>query len=99
MAEHLCDERGTFERVSTSETEESDDENGDLDDSKAGQWLTDFDGVGASKADALEDAGYASRDRIDQATTDDLAAVDGISEDLAVSIKDQLNAEMEENNA
>lgn len=68
----------------------TDDTDDDLDDSEAGEWLTEFDGIGQAKADALEDAGYADYDRVAKATIEDLAAVDSVSESDAETIKNAI---------
>ncbi|WP_435175842.1 50S ribosomal protein L32e [Halorussus sp. AFM4] len=51
------------------------------------QELEDISGVGASKADALRDAGYESVEDVKAATQDDLAEVEGIGNALAARIK------------
>jgi large subunit ribosomal protein L32e len=49
--------------------------------------LEDIAGVGASKADALRDAGFEDADDVRAATDDDLAEVEGIGNALATRIK------------
>lgn len=80
-------ENHDFERVAGDSEGEAEAEDGDLDDSEAGEWLTDFEGVGPAKADALEDAGYGTVEQVEDATVEDLAAVDGVSESDAETIK------------
>jgi large subunit ribosomal protein L32e len=47
-------------------------------------------GIGKAKADALIDAGFDTIEKIQQASIVDLSKVNGISEAVATSIKDQL---------
>ena len=51
------------------------------------QELDDISGVGASKADALRDAGYESVADVQAASQDDLSEVEGIGNALAARIK------------
>ncbi|MFC4447770.1 MULTISPECIES: 50S ribosomal protein L32e [Halorussus] len=51
------------------------------------QELEDISGVGASKADALRDAGLSSVEDVKAASQDDLAEVEGIGNALAARIK------------
>ncbi|WP_222917639.1 50S ribosomal protein L32e [Natrinema sp. SYSU A 869] len=51
------------------------------------QELEDISGVGASKADALRDAGFESIQDIKEADQDDLAEADGVGNALAARIK------------
>ncbi|RQG97142.1 50S ribosomal protein L32e [Natrarchaeobius chitinivorans] len=51
------------------------------------QELEDISGVGASKADALRDAGFESIEDVKEADQDDLAEADGIGNALAARIK------------
>ncbi|ADB61115.1 Ribosomal protein L32e [Haloterrigena turkmenica DSM 5511] len=51
------------------------------------QELEDISGVGASKADALRDAGFESIEDIKEADQDDLAEAEGIGNALAARIK------------
>src|SRR6056297_3476059 len=51
------------------------------------QELEDISGVGASKAEALEDAGYESVEDVQAASQDELAEVEGIGNALAARIK------------
>ncbi|ELY66114.1 50S ribosomal protein L32e, partial [Natronococcus jeotgali] len=53
----------------------------------APQDLEDISGVGASKADALRDAGFETIDDVKQADQDDLAEADGVGNALAARIK------------
>ncbi len=53
--------------------------------------VTDIDGVGPSKAEALADAGYESVDDLREATAEELTEVEGISEALAADIVAQLS--------
>lgn len=66
----------------------ADDEQSEPDaDSDEPQALEDISGVGASKADALRDAGFESIEDIKQADQDDLAEADGVGNALAARIK------------
>ncbi|WIV67320.1 50S ribosomal protein L32e [Natrialbaceae archaeon AArc-T1-2] len=51
------------------------------------QELEDISGVGASKADALREAGFESIEDVKEASQDDLAEADGIGNALAARIK------------
>ncbi|MFC4542292.1 50S ribosomal protein L32e [Halosolutus amylolyticus] len=51
------------------------------------QELEDISGVGASKADALRDAGFESIEDVKEADQDDLAEADGVGNALAARIK------------
>ncbi|OLZ40069.1 50S ribosomal protein L32 [Natrinema saccharevitans] len=51
------------------------------------QELEDISGVGASKADALRDAGFESIQDVKEADQDDLAEADGVGNALAARIK------------
>ena len=51
------------------------------------QNLEDISGVGSSKADALEDAGFESVEDVQAASQDDLSEVEGIGNALAARIK------------
>ena len=53
--------------------------------------LTDLPGVGPSKAEALEEAGFGTIEALQAAGVTDLAAVSGISENLAEKIKTSLD--------
>jgi large subunit ribosomal protein L32e len=53
--------------------------------------LTDLPGVGPSKAQALEEAGFGTIEALQAAGVTDLAAVSGISENLAEKIKTSLD--------
>jgi len=55
------------------------------------QELEDISGVGASKADALRDAGYESVAEVRSASQDELADVEGIGTALAARIKADLD--------
>ena len=52
--------------------------------------LTDLPGIGSSKAQALEEAGFGTLEALQAAGVSDLAAVSGISENLAEKIKNSL---------
>jgi large subunit ribosomal protein L32e len=54
---------------------------------EAPQDLKDISGVGASKADALRDAGFETIDDIKEASQEDLAEADGVGNALAARIK------------
>lgn len=49
--------------------------------------VTDIKGVGPAKAESLEENGYDSVDAVLNADPDDLASIDGISEDRAIEYK------------
>lgn len=49
--------------------------------------LTDIDGVGEAKAEALRDAGFESVDDVRRASQDDLSEADGVGKALAARIK------------
>ncbi|WP_254863349.1 50S ribosomal protein L32e [Halovivax gelatinilyticus] len=68
---------------SVDETEADDDST----DADAPEGLEDISGVGASKADALRDAGFETVDDVKEASQDALADVDGIGMALAARIK------------
>jgi large subunit ribosomal protein L32e len=51
------------------------------------QDLEDISGVGASKADALRDAGFETIEDVKEASQDDLAEADGVGNALAARIK------------
>ncbi len=51
------------------------------------QELTDVDGVGASKAEALEEAGFDSVAKLKAASQDELSEADGVGKALAARIK------------
>lgn len=51
------------------------------------QALTDVSGIGESKAESLQEAGYTSVDELRRASQSDLAEVDGIGNALAARIK------------
>ena len=53
--------------------------------------LTDVDGVGESKAEALRDAGFESIEDLHEASVEDLTGVEGISDALAARIKADLD--------
>jgi small subunit ribosomal protein S3 len=52
--------------------------------------LTDIEGIGKKKAEALKEAGFGDVDALRQTSVEDLAAVAGIGENLAKKIKDEL---------
>ena len=52
--------------------------------------LTDLPGVGPSKAQALEEAGFGTIEALQDANESDLSSVTGISENLALKIKKSL---------
>lgn len=74
--------------VETEDDDEDVDE--DFEDSLAGEWLTDYDGVGESRAERLVDEGYIERHHIENASVEDLANVDGISESVAETLKNEI---------
>jgi len=80
--EELAPETDDEETEADEEDAEADD-----DDEPEIQELTDISGVGDSKAEALEEAGYDTVDQIRGASQDDLANVDGIGMALAARIK------------
>lgn len=52
--------------------------------------ITQLDGVGPKKAEALKAAGFESLADLDEASLDDIGAVEGIGPKLAIKIKDEL---------
>lgn len=85
IAATLCDERGTFKRVSSAAS------SGGLSDSTTDTGtdaaFTELDGVGEATADALRDAGYESITDVRKTDPSTLAAdVDGIGASLASDI-------------
>lgn len=52
--------------------------------------ITDLEGIGPKKADALRAAGFENLAALDEAPLDDIAAVEGIGQKLALKIKDEL---------
>jgi len=52
--------------------------------------LTDLPGIGLSKAQALEEAGFGTIEALQAANESDLSSVPGISENLALKIKNSL---------
>jgi len=63
------------------------DEAADEDEAEEYEDLTDISGVGASKAAALEGAGYETIEDVRRASQDDIAEVDGVGNALAARIK------------
>ena len=59
----------------------------DTEDEDAYEALTDISGVGASKAEALEEAGFETVDDVREASQEELADVEGIGQALAARIK------------
>lgn len=55
--------------------------------------LTDLDGVGEAKADALRTAGFPSFEALRDADLDELAAISGVSERLATDLINQVSEE------
>ena len=53
--------------------------------------LTDIPGVGKAKAQALEEAGFLDLKAVDEATEEELAAIEGVGPRLAKRIKEELN--------
>ena len=70
-----------------SDEADADDEEADADDEDEFEELTDISGIGASKAEALEEAGYSTVDQVRGADQDELADVSGIGMALAARIK------------
>ncbi|MFW6435231.1 MAG: 50S ribosomal protein L32e [Halovenus sp.] len=79
------DERGDDEETDESDAEEEAD--ADDEDEDEFEELTDISGIGASKAEALEEAGYKTVDQVRGADQDELAEVGGIGMALAARIK------------
>ena len=52
--------------------------------------ITDLEGIGPKKAEALKAAGFEDLAALDEASVDDIGAVDGIGPKLAMKIKDEL---------
>lgn len=52
--------------------------------------ITDLEGIGPKKADALRAAGFETLADLDEASVDDIAASEGIGQKLALKIKDEL---------
>ncbi|WP_226039041.1 50S ribosomal protein L32e [Natrinema sp. DC36] len=86
----------------------ADDQSNDEQASDDARTLEDISGVGASKADALRDAGFESIEDIKEADQDDLADADGVGNALAARIKadvgdlevtDETEAEIEDESA
>ncbi|HWG90315.1 MAG TPA: helix-hairpin-helix domain-containing protein, partial [Candidatus Thermoplasmatota archaeon] len=53
--------------------------------------LTDIPGVGKAKAQALEEAGFLDLRAVDEASEEELGAIEGIGPRLAKRIKEELN--------
>ena len=70
-----------------SDEADADDEEADADDEDEFEELTDISGIGASKAEALEEAGYSTVDQVRGADQGELAEVSGIGMALAARIK------------
>jgi len=70
-----------------SDEADADEEEADADDEDEFEELTDISGIGASKAEALEEAGYSTVDQVRGADQDELADVSGIGMALAARIK------------
>lgn len=90
------------------EADEAEDESDDEADEDEIEELTDISGVGASKAEALEDAGFDTVDKIRGASQDELAETNGVGMALAARIKadvgdldvsDEVEAEVEDEEA
>ena len=69
------------------EAEPAEESTGDADELDLPETLDDISGVGASKADALREAGYESPRDVAAASQDELAEVEGIGKALAARIK------------
>ena len=52
--------------------------------------VTDLEGIGPKKAEALKAAGFETLNDLDEASVDDIAAAEGIGQKLALKIKDEL---------
>jgi len=70
-----------------SESTDADDESDDSEADAEDRDLDDISGVGASKADALRDAGYTTLDDVRGASQSDLSGVEGVGNALAARIK------------
>jgi large subunit ribosomal protein L22 len=77
------EEPGTEE---VEETTEEADEEADEED-RLPEELTDVDGVGESKAEALRDAGYETVEDLSEATQDGIAETEGVGKALAARVK------------
>jgi len=99
------DEMGDDEEAEDEADAEAADEVAEDEDEDEIEELTDISGVGAAKAESLEDAGYDTVAKIKGASQDELADVDGIGMALAARIKadvgdlevsEEVEAEVEE---
>ncbi len=90
------------------EADEAEDESDDEADEDEIEELTDISGVGASKAEALEDDGFDTVDKVRGASQDELAETNGVGMALAARIKadvgdldvsDEVEAEVEDQEA
>jgi len=81
------DELGGDEESDDSDEDAADDEADADDEEDEFEELTDISGIGASKAEALEEAGYNTVDQVRGADQDELAEVSGIGMALAARIK------------
>jgi large subunit ribosomal protein L32e len=82
------DELGGDEEADADDESDADEAEADEDeDEDEIQKLTDISGIGASKAEALEEAGYNTVDQVRGADQDELAEVSGIGMALAARIK------------
>jgi len=61
--------------------------------------LTSIKGIGEAKAEALYSAGFTTIEKIQQASSEDLCTVDGISESIATSIQEHLAIKKESSKA
>jgi len=83
------DVEADVDELGGEEADEGDDEEeeADADDEDEFEELTDISGIGASKAEALEEAGYSTVDQVRGADQGELAEVSGIGMALAARIK------------
>jgi len=94
IIERIVDEEPEEEEVSEEAAEEAVEEEptpeevGSRDDVIG--ILTSLKGIGPMKAEALYDAGFVSLDRLKEATSDDIAGVEGFSPSLAKKVLEQL---------
>jgi len=87
LAARIKADVGGLEVDEETEAEVEDDGAEEADEAEEYEDLTDISGVGASKAAALEGAGYETIEDVRRASQDDIAEVDGVGNALAARIK------------